>query len=633
MEKLQWKVKYNNKFENEQNFLKTILMENGVKEENIQDFLHPGPQFIHDPFLMKNMDKAVELVNSHVTKGSKILMKVDPDVDGFCSSAEMTMFLKELNPNIQIDFIFSVEKVHGLSYEDVKSKKKDEYGLVIIPDASMEIQDAIQIKENFDFDILVLDHHLITKVSKEEENLSIGVKEGDCYTNYCVAVNCNDGYYPTGCLTGAGVVQKFIEAYISKYPKFEYCNTLYYDLVALGLIADSANVIDLEVRYYILEGLKQTHYNNELLNEFVKRNEDEFKWGRTITNIGWNLAPKINGVCRYGKLEENIDLFNALIGVQENREYQPRRKSKTDPKPEIVIQSLQETMARVADNVKSRQDTQVRNFMKKIEEKIISENLLNNSVLFIDCSNIVDKKTITGLVANKLTAKYFRPVVLMKEKNSQEFGGSGRGYDKGVIDNFNKFLSQAGVKTMGHKNAFGINIDKKELKNIINKCNEMLPIDQLVTVHTVDWEIKAKNLKKEYVQEVANNYEVFGNNVPEPVFAITDLEIRADQIMAYGENNNFIRFVYKDIPFIKKYCTSGEYGIMTMQDRYTLGVSKKQLKLNIIGSFTLNKWEDKIIPEVKILFYDVQENKKIEVANDFNMCYNKEEFNEDDFIF
>lgn len=646
MKKLQWKTKHNNDFNKEKDFLATVLIENGVNKEKIQDFLYPSKKFIHDPFLLKNMREAVQMVKSHISNGAKILMKVDPDVDGFCSASEMTLFLKELNPNVNIVHIFSTEKSHGLSFQDVANFEKNEFDLVIIPDASMEIEDAIQIRKNFDFDILVLDHHLISHVKKEDENLSLGVKEGDNYTNYCLAVNCTENNYPSPNLTGAGVVQKFIEAYVKSEGLEDYYTEQYLDLVSLGMIADSADVRDLEVRYYVLEGLKPINQKNLLLTEMVNRNPDEFTWGRTITNTGWNLAPKINGVCRYGKEEENRDLFRAMIGEKEDREYQPRRKSKYDPKPDVVIQSLQQTMARVAENVKSRQDTQVRNFMKSIEQKIEEEQLLKNSILFVDCSDIVDKKTITGLVANKLASKYFRPVVLMRSKNSLEFGGSGRGYDKGTISNFNEFLTQAGVTCMGHSNAFGILFKKEEIQNIISICNQMLPLDQLCTIHTVDWEIKAKDLRKEYVEEVANNYSVFGNTVPEPVFAITDLHITADKITGYGDSNTFIRFTYNNIPFIKKYCASGEYGTMTMQDRYTFGVNKKPLILNIIGSFMLNKWEDKVIPEVKILYYDVQEDKNyiapekefdmdndLGVANNSDTCYNKEEFNEEDFIF
>lgn len=114
--------------------------------------------------------------------------------------------------------------------------------------------------------------------------------------------------------------------------------------------------------------------------------------------------------------------------------------------------------------------------------------------------------------------------------------------------------------------------------------------------------------------------------------------------MGYGDNNTFIRFVYNGITFIKKYCPSTEYNIMTLRDRNVFGINKKRLKYNIIGQFVLDKWEDKINPEVKILYYDVEEiennQEEDENINQFNNKINidntKKESKltiDDDFVF
>ena len=571
---------------------------------------------------MKNMKKGVELFHEVVQKDEpKICLKTDCDTDGFSSSALIYEFIKYLNPKAKIECILSYNKEHGLTYKMISNYTRNAFDLIIIPDASMETKEAIQITQNFDAPIIVLDHHLQYKEYQDQETGKWisekeaqeimdkgGIVKEDCYMDYCIAINDTDGNYPNPTLSGVGVVLKFCEAYCDTYGIDIEVLKQWYDLVATGIVADSMSLKDKETRYYVMEGIKEENLKNEFLNEIQRQNPDEFKFGRTIENTGWKIGPLINGCIRYGKEKEQNDTFRAIRGDNKTVEYQPRRKSKNDPIPDKEIHTLQWDMARVCSNVKSRQDTAVRSFMNEIEEKIADEDLLDNSVLFVDCSNIIDKKTVSGLVANKLATKYMRPVVLMREKNSQEFGGSARGYDKGNIENLNEFLSNLGISCAGHSNAFGLSFAKKDLDDIIKQCNKLMPVSSLTTTYPVDWEIKAKDLKKSDVYDVAENYIIWGNDIPQPTFAITDLHINASNIFGYGEHNGFIRFTYNGIPFIKKYCPNGDYERMTMQDRNTFGTSKKNLVLNIIGQFVLNAWEDKVIPQVKILQYDVCED-------------------------
>lgn len=639
IEKLQWVVKHQGSFKDEIDFLETILVENGIKQENISKFLNPTKDCLNDPFLLNNMDKAVELVHDVVKKDRKIFVKVDVDADGYTSASVLIQFLQAVNSNIKIEYQLDYEKRHGLKFENLTEYKNDEFDLIIIPDASMTCADAKQIINNYSAKILVLDHHLVETeylnnktgkwINKEEaDKLKVKFPDRiteDNYTNYCIAVNCHDGNYPNKNLSGVGVVQKFIEAYIQKYGKEdniesviinnEYVDptTYFYDLVSTGMIADSILALDFETRYYMLSGIKQENYHNNLLTEIVNRNEDNFKFGRTIENVGWNLAPLINGVIRFGKPEEQEEVFKAILNIKEDIEYQPRRASKNDPKPDIELHSLQWDAARICGNVKSRQDTEVRKYIKQIETEIESKDLLKNSVLFVDGTKVLEKGTVSGLVANKLASKYFRPVVMMRERDAHEWGGSVRGYDKGPIPSIKDFLNECGAEVRGHSNAGGWFCSKDKLNDVIKKCNELMPVENLCTIHQVDWEIPANKLKRAYVQEVAENYAVFGNGIPTPMFVITDLHITANQINGYGENNGFIRFVYNGVTFVKKYCPIGDYDKMTMRDRKTFGVNKKPLVLNIIGQFVLNAWEDKINPEVKILFYDVKEDKDNEI--------------------
>lgn len=638
-DKLNWIVRHKNDFSNEVDFLNTLLIEYGVKEKDIKLFLHPTKKCLNDPFLMNNMKEAVECFHDFIHNGKRVFIKVDVDVDGWTSASALIQFIKEINPNIEIVYKLGQDKQHGLFMEDLNNYTRDYFDLIIIPDASMTISDAKMISKNFSAKIIVLDHHLLEnsffdketgkELNREEaKKLYKKDKESiiiDNYTNYCIAVNSTDGKYPNPSLSGVGVVQKFIEGYLNLYENEDELDeglmTKFYDLVSIGLIADAMDMRNLESRYYAIEGTHERYYINDFLNEIVARNEDEMKWGRYITSLAWTIAPKINGCIRYGTEQEQEDAFRAILGEQETREYQPRRKHKTDPKPDVEIHTLQWDMARVCENIKSRQDTEVRKFVKELDEEIQKKGLDKNSILFVDGTKVLTKNTVTGLVANKLASKYFRPVVLMKSKDATTYGGSGRGYDKGNIENFNEFLTNVGIDCKGHAGAFGISFEKSKLDDIIKKCNELMPVSELATVHTVDWEIPANKLKREYVQEVAENYAVFGSTVPEPTFAISNLKINASEIKAYGENNGFIRFVYNGVTFVKKYCPHDDFEKLTLKDRSVLGVNKKDLCINIIGKFQLDKYEDKIYPQVRIEYFDstdISEQKNTDNFSDFD---------------
>lgn len=601
MEKLQWRVKHKVDFTKEIDFLETILIESGV--EDIKNFLSPKETHTHNPNLLNNIDEGIELLHKNLNK--KIYLKVDPDVDGFTSAAYIRQFLQVLNPDVNLIYQLDYNKKHGVFYDDVK--EYDDLSLIIVPDASMLVEDGKKIKEELNVPVLILDHHNI-------EDIDI--------LNYATVINCTDGNYPNKNLSGVGVVHKFCLGYCEKHNiNKELCNR-FLDLVAFGMIADACDLRDLETRYYVLEGLKEYNRKNKLIKEMAETFAEDMKFGHTITNYGWVLAPKINATVRYGKKEEQIDLFRALCEENESIEYQPRRKSKDDPKPPIEIHSLQKTMARVCNNVKQRQDTEVRKFMEKIEKKIEEENLLQNSIVIIDGTDILTKSTVTGLVANKLTSKHKRPVVILKSFTDELFGGSGRGYDKGAIDNFREFLIDLNLfeKCAGHPSAFGVEIKKDRVPEVVAKCNERVKLEDLVTIHEVDYEVPINKLKEKDIMNVANSYQIWGNTVSEPLFAIINIEICASDIAAYGDNNGFIRFQVGGITFIKKYCPRGDYENMTLRERSTLGTNKKMLSMNIIGQFVLNEYEGKVTPQVKIKYFESNEwksTKTIDIENDF----------------
>lgn len=601
-----WKTIHKCEFNKEDDYLERILTQAGV--EDIYEFLHVNKSHTHSPFLLRNMEDGIQLLHSKL--GGIIFIKRDPDVDGYTSSAYLKGFINDISPDTQIVCSTSYQKEHGIFIDDIKDIVEN-INLIIIPDAgSSSVNECKEIVEKYNIPILIIDHHEI-----DPEIMK-----------YATLINCMDGQYPNNTLSGVGVVHKFCLAYAERYGiREEVCN-YYLDLVSLGMIADSMDMRNLETRYYALEGLKEENRHNLLIKELALKYEDDMKLGFTLDSIGWVIAPKMNGLIRYGTPDEQNDLFRALCGEKEDRAYQPRRPrgaGKNSPKPPIEIHSLQKTMARVCGNAKERQDKAVREYMKILDEAIQEQHLDRNSVIIIDATEIVDKKTVTGLVANKLAEKYHRPIVILRSRTDEKYGGSGRGYDKGKIVDFRTFLNETNVfECAGHDNAFGVSLAKKDLSKAIELCNEKLKLDDLVTIHEVDYKVKAENLTSKAVMKVAESYEIWGKGVPEPTFVITDIQIPAKDIIGYGENNGFIKFNYNGIDYIKKYCCKGEWEEMTLRDRNVLGENKKTLHMTIIGNFVLNEWEGQRYPQVKIKFFESEEyiptsKNKVVIDDDF----------------
>lgn len=598
MEKIKYRTKFPTSFNEEQDFFSTILEGYGVKD--IDSFLSPSFKDCYDAMLFNNIIEGIELLHSVLTKeNQKISIKVDPDVDGFTSSAFLVRFIHEIAPDVKINWRLNYEKRHGLFPEDLKGAEDSD--LLIIPDASYENSQLPMIRKITKAPILVLDHHIITY-------------EPD---NNIVIINNQDGSYPNSTLSGAGVVYKFCKTYCKFYNiQTDICDDML-DLVATGLIADSMDLRNLETRYLVFQGLEEIKSN--FLKELYERCKEDMAYGFTILNVGWVIAPRINAACRYGKPEEQKMIFRAMCEEQEEIEYQPRRKKASDPLPPLELHTLQWEAARVANNIKNRQDEEVRRFMEKLDKKIKENNLDKNSILFINSSDIVDKKTVTGLVCNKLANKYARPCIVMRDFDDATYGGSGRNYAQGSIENLNQWLKQFGVSCEGHEEAFGIKIQKSELADIIKKCNKALPLTDLSTIYDVDYAVEAENLTKRDIEKVALNYKVWGNTIPEPVFYIHNIKINSQQIHSGG---TFVRFVYKGIPFIKKYCSTGTYEQMICKEREGFGVAKKDLVLDVIGVFNIEEYEGQHIPHVKIRYFDSNEDTEVKTS-----------IIDDDFIF
>lgn len=274
------------------NPIKTVLQNRGIQD--VDTYMHLNDNVINDYHLLENIDKAVECLINHIENNSKIQIIVDPDVDGNTSSAILYMYLKQLDCNININYIIHQHKEHGLS-KDIKIDRNTD--LIILPDSGTnDVEQCKELKENGK-DIIILDHHICDR--------------SEPYTTdyYAIVVNNQMCEYPNKELSGVGIVYKFLKA-IDDYTWSNYADN-YLDLVALGNIADVMDIKSYETKKLIDIGLY--NINNKLLQAFIDK--QSYSMGNTVNiiNLQFYVIPLINALIRIGTYDEKELLFKAFI--------------------------------------------------------------------------------------------------------------------------------------------------------------------------------------------------------------------------------------------------------------------------------------------------------------------------------
>lgn len=543
--------------------LKQIVSENReFTNDDINFFINPTNEYVEMPLAIKNMDSAMKLFIEEIDKNSKIGVLCDPDVDGICSTTIMVKFLKEVcdykDDNIEI--FIQEGKVHGLNTPVFKQIKNSDINFLIIPDAATNDEQQIKDLLKDGKKILILDHH----IPSDENMKTIYVDQNNGLIGVIVNNQFND-YANVG--SGAYVVIKFLEG-LTEMELIQY-----YDLVAVANIADSMYILDRELIYYVNKGL------NNINNSFFKYALQDLNLEKiTPIDISFNVANIMNAVCRYGTVEENKMLVKALLDVDEAVLYTPK-KSKNNPNPQEIEQSLAEAMVRISKSIKQKQDNAVKKSIKKITEWIKENKADEHKVIVIineekGTKSLVEKN-IGGLIANKLMDTYKRPIMIL-HKCTDEYMGSMRGN----VESFKKVLESTEiVRVVGHENAGGVFVAKKDMPRLLkrlDKAMENIEINEDCVL--VDCEVDLDTLRIKEMEEIVKMKPIFNQHCQAPKFLIKDLVIDSRKIR--NPYTTLLTFEYNGIEIQKPYCSGVFKKYLLKEDEVSFG--KPILKLNLI---------------------------------------------------
>ena len=529
--------------------LATILSNRNItEEEQIRLFLNPTRSDFHDPFLITDMNIAVERIIKAIENKEKVTIYGDYDVDGITSITVLKSFLKEIGLETSVYIPNRLDEGYGLNKNAIDKIAKDGCNLMITVDCGISGLEEIEYANSLGIETIVTDHH----------------EPGNELPN-AVAVIDNkrkDSKYPFRELAGVGVVFKLTQALSKKLNLKEEAYLKYLDIVCVGTISDIVPLVD-ENRVIAKLGLmlvKQT--KNIGLRSIINSSG----YAKIDSNtISFGVAPRINACGRMGKAKEALDLLLS-----------------TD------IQEVNELTQKLNDHNKERQETEKAIFENAVE-KIEKEKLNENKAIIVGGENW--HHGVIGIVSSKITDMYFKPSILLSFEEDGIGKGSGRS-----IPGFD--LHEALTKCMdtiekfgGHSMAVGITIRKEKLEEFKEEFEQIAienKIDQIIPIINIDAKINLNDIDKEMVDSM-KQLEPFGEANKMPIFAFKNLKIDSIRALSGGKHlkltlknsNNIINAIGFNIGYLaEEYLIGDKVDVAGVLEINTFG-GVDNLQINI----------------------------------------------------
>ena len=465
--------------------LALIMAKRGIKEENARHFFHPQLTELHDPFLMKDMDKAVERLNEAMGRKERIMVYGDYDVDGCTAVALVYKFLQQYYSNIDYYIPDRYDEGYGVSRKGIEYANETGVKLIIILDCGIKAIEEIQYAKKLGIDFIICDHH----VPDDEMPSAVAI----------LNPKRSDDSYPFKHLCGCGVGFKLMQAFAKSngipfsmlIPLLDFC--------AVSIAADIVPVTG-ENRIIAYHGLKQLNQNP---NIGLKAIIDICGLsGRTLsmTDIVFKIGPRINASGRMENGRESVDLLvekdfaTALSKAKHINEYNEQRKD------------IDKQMTEEANQIVSRLESQQK----------------HSSIVLYDENW---KKGVIGIVASRLTEIYVRPTVVLT-KDGDIATGSARsvaGFDiYSAIKSCRDILMNFG----GHTYAAGLTLRWDDVKIFRERFQKYVD-EHILPEHTeaalnIDAVIDFKDITKKMHAEL-KKFGPFGPGNPKPIFCTTEV--------------------------------------------------------------------------------------------------------------
>ncbi len=519
--------------------LSTILVNrNIIDEKNIEMFLKPTRNDFYNPFLMSDMEKAVERIIKAIKEKENVTIYGDYDVDGITSITVLKSFLQDRGLEVSTYIPNRLDEGYGLNNSAIEKIAKAGCQLMITVDCGISAIEEIEYANSLGIETVITDHH----ETVEELPNAFAVIDN----------KRKDSTYPFRELAGVGVVFKLIQAISIKLNLKEEEYLKYLDIVCIGTISDIVPLVD-ENRVITKLGLMLVEQTKNIGLRAILKVSGYSKIDSNTISFG--IAPRINACGRMGVAEEALELF-----LSKN------------------VNQVNELARKLNERNKVRQETEKEIFesaKRQIEEKKLNQN----NTIVVAGENW--HHGVIGIVSSKITDMYFKPSILLSFEEDGIGKGSGRsipGFDlHDALMKCNDCIEKFG----GHSMAIGITIKRENFEKLKNKLEEIAVeehINEIVPVIKIDAKIDLSEINKDMVESL-KQLEPFGEGNKMPIFAFKNLKI--DSIRALSEGKH-LKLTLKDNNFI---VSAIGFNMGELVEDYRIGD-----KVDIVGTLEINSF-------------------------------------------
>lgn len=517
--------------------LATIIANKELKNnDEIEVFLKPTRKDFHDPYLMPDMEIAVNRIIKAINNQEKVIIYGDYDVDGITSITVLKKFLADRGLEVDSYIPNRLDEGYGLNKNAIDYIVSKGYDLMITVDCGISGNEEIDYANTLGLETIVTDHHEPTETLPK----ALAV----------VDAKRKDNKYPFNQLAGVGVVFKLIQAISQVYKLEEKEYLKYLDIVCVGTISDIVPLVD-ENRVITKLGLKLVEVTKNIGLKSLLATIGYKKVDSSAISFG--VAPRINACGRMGHEQDALQLFltdNVVEAVKISQKLNEYNKQRQDIEKEIFEEVL----------------TKIENGEKDKPCIVLAEKNWHHGVI--------------GIVSSKVTEMYYKPSILICLENG-EGKGSGRsiqGFDlHEALTKCSNHVDRFG----GHSMAIGISVSednfeafKSEFEDYVSNTN----INELIPVIKVDEEVFAKDININAVNEL-NALEPFGEANKMPIFMYRNLRINSIRALSDGKH---LKLTLKDENMI---IDAIGFNMGNLVDEFLIGD-----KIDVLGNLEVNRF-------------------------------------------